>query len=71
MILTNFSKYTAEFYDNHNFLTITCIFLSKFWLNMLKPSNNITSYRKQKGEITHSIESVPKVSHLWGKMDFL
>ena len=24
-----------------------------------------------KGEITHSIESVPKVSHLWGKMDFL
>ena len=23
-----------------------------------------------KGEITHSIESVPKVSHLWGKMDF-
>ena len=25
----------------------------------------------QKGEITYSIESVPKVSHLWGKMDFL
>ena len=23
------------------------------------------------GEITHNIESVPKVSHLWGKMDFL
>ena len=24
-----------------------------------------------KGEITHCIESVPNVSHLWGKMDFL
>ena len=24
-----------------------------------------------KGEIKHNIESVPKVSHLWGKMDFL
>ena len=24
-----------------------------------------------KGEITHNIESVPKVSHLWGKIDFL
>ena len=24
-----------------------------------------------KGEITHNIESVPKVSHLWGKMDIL
>ena len=24
-----------------------------------------------KGEITHNIQSVPKLSHLWGKMDFL
>ena len=24
-----------------------------------------------KGEITHCIESVPKMSHLWGKIDFL
>ena len=28
-------------------------------------------YNLYKGEITHNIESVPKVSHLWGKMDSL
>ena len=36
-------------------------------------SVNITTIIQtdMKGEITHNIESVPKVSHLWGKMDFL
>ena len=45
------------------------------WNNMSSFFNSIgmdLEFPKiDKGEITHSIESVPKVSHLWGKIDFL
>ena len=27
--------------------------------------------KERKGEIIHDIESIPKVSHLWGKIEFV